>query len=180
MPSFLASQLFVSGESMWNLASYVKYTLVGGLYGGTNIRSRQYFSNGQTKQQVRDENNLPAAENIQYMTFNKSIICWTPSIICWTGSIIWWTEGPSYDGPRPRYDGWGPSYDGYHFSSNLLNLWFSVAQELKNSYSNFTVKFCFWYLILLPSYSYLSGFGWFGVHHIMDLVHHIMAPLSII
>ena len=116
----------------------------------------------------------------QYMTFNKSIICWTPSIICGTGSIIWWTEGPSYDGPRPRYDGWGPSYDGYHFSSNLLNLWFSVAQELKNSYSNFTVKFCFWYLISLPSYSYLSGFGWFGVHHIMDLVHHIMAPLSII
>ena len=127
------------------------------------------------------------------MTFNKSIICWTPSIICWTGSIIWWTEGPSYDGPRPRYDGWGPSYDGYHLSSNSLNLWFSVAQELKNSYSNFTVKFCFWYLISLPSYSYLSGFGWFGVHHIMapcpsyngphpsydgPHVHHIMDPVQ--
>ena len=43
MPSFLASQLFVSGESMWNLASYVKYTL-GKLQSYSFLRIQFIFS----------------------------------------------------------------------------------------------------------------------------------------
>ena len=74
----------------------------------------------------------------------------------WIGVHHMLDRGTSYDGWGTLYDGWGPSYDGYLFSTNLLYLWFLIAQELKNLNSTGAVKLFFQYLIPLPSYSCFS------------------------
>ena len=69
------------------------------------------------------------------------------------------------------YDGRGTLYDGYLFSTNLLYLWFLIAQELKNLKS--VVKLFFQYLILSPSYSCYRMMDRCR-HHMMDGVFYMM------
>ena len=76
-------------------------------------------------------------------------------------------------GVHHMMDGVHHMMDGYLFSTNLLYLWFLIAQELKNLNSIGAVKLFFQYLILSPSYSCYRMMDRCR-HHMMDGVFYMM------
>ena len=95
-------------------------------------------------------------DGVHHMMDRRAIIWWTPSKIWWMGSIIWWIP---------------------FFVKFAKPLVFS-SPRIKE----FIFKFCCEFFCLISNFVaklfILVWIWWFGVHHKMDPVHHLMAPLS--